>query len=130
MVKTRRDVNSAKAPSLKEKRLLQQQDTSMKRKAIKWMGLAKVLPLNSDILGDASGAYVNVVAFAKNKRGFRKTVKGELAAMGLTLKRLENPRPLKDHTIKYGVSKEIVALSKRLQAKTNSVEFSAFHTFP
>lgn len=98
-------------------------------KGVRWIGLAKVVPLNNETLGDARGAYVNAMAFANSKVEFRRKVKVGLAKIGVELKRLENPEPLKDRTRKFRVDKHILKISKRLSSKTSEVEFSTFHTY-
>lgn len=39
-----------------------------------WIGLAKIKSDTKDILGDAIGAYVNVLGLSNNKNDFRKKV--------------------------------------------------------
>jgi hypothetical protein len=96
----------------------------------KWIGLAHVFPLDSDVLGPASGAYVNVVGFAKDKLSFRKKVKLELAKIGLQLKRLEAAEPFNNRLSKFRLGEEILELSNRIESGESAVAFSKFHTYP
>ena len=100
------------------------------KKAIKQIGLAKVIVLNdSDILNGDKHAYTNVLGLAKNRSEFRNEVVHKLHSMDLKLIRLEGTEPLNVRRNKFKVPTEILKIAKRLSFETNRIEFSTFHTY-
>ena len=99
------------------------------KKAIIWIGLAKVRVLNeSNILKGNECAFTNAIGLAKTRTEFRKIVKAKLYTMELNLIRLEDTEPLSIRLKKNELNKDIIQLSRCL-SDDNIIEFSTFHTF-
>lgn len=73
---------------------------------VKWLGLPKVVAFDTDALDGATGAYVNVVGIASNKRVFRAHEKCKLAEMGLTLQWVEDVETFENRISRFHVSEE------------------------
>jgi hypothetical protein len=94
-----------------------------------WIGLAKVEQRSrKGVLGDTQQAYTNAIGSAVSKKGFRNSVKQELAKLGLDLLRLENAELLADRLTKYAIDSELRNVARKV-AKTDSVAFGTFHAF-
>lgn len=102
---------------------------SSPRKKDLWIGLARVKqPASIDVLGDADGAYVNVLALAANNLDFHSQVKGALAELGLTLSKLEDAETMASRLSKHSVDRELQKLSKEV-TRTGALRFDVFQTF-
>ena len=94
-----------------------------------WIGLAKVgQTSNSGVLGLSEGAYTNAIAHAVSKGSFRLKVKGAVAELGLSLKRLESAETLDDRLAKYSLDAELTKLVDEAR-QTGRVGFGTFHAF-
>ena len=101
---------------------------NMKRSASStelWIGLAKVRQRGrSGVLGNADGAYANVMALAANKAGFRKQVKDAVEALELELLRLERTGEFSNAE----VDMDLIRLSSQVE-RDGVVAFGTFHSY-
>jgi hypothetical protein len=94
-----------------------------------WIGGARVMqPKRNGILGDADGAYVNVIALASGKSDFRSQVKRSLEELGLILKRLKDAELLAERLKKHTLHKGLHVLAEEVRC-TGSIRFDVFCTF-
>ena len=94
-----------------------------------WIGGARVMqPKRNGALGDADGAYVNVIALAAGKSDFRSQIKKALGELNLTLVRLADAELLAERLKKHTIHKDLHALAKEVR-RTGSIRFDVFHTF-
>ena len=94
-----------------------------------WIGGARVVqPKRHGTLGDADGAYVNVIALAAGRSDFRLQIKNALEELNLTLVRLADAELLAERLEKHTMHKELHVLAKEVN-RTGSIRFDVFHTF-
>lgn len=79
-------------------------------------------------LGDAKGAYVNVVASAEDLLELEQKVKLALDELGLDLIEMDDAEVLPLTLSKARVSKEILTMAKTVR-KLDSVAFGTFYVF-
>ena len=95
----------------------------------KWIGLLHVSTLSRDgILGDVSGAYVNVLALVENSDEFIEKVKEATNELGLEFIGIDDSEPLSERMKKFKINDELVRISKEVIA-SNELRFGTFHTY-
>lgn len=94
-----------------------------------WIGLVGVTPQpENDLLGDAKGAYVNVLASATSASEYTDKVKRALHEAGLSLIEIENPEPLSERLSKWSVDEEIMTMAETVR-RIDSVTFGTFYKY-
>jgi hypothetical protein len=94
-----------------------------------WIGLIEVTPkAGNGSLGNAKGAYVNVVTFATSALSFKKRVIGALSEMNMNLVEFDPPEQLRARLFAKRVDKEIIQMAETAR-KLDSVVFGTFHTY-
>jgi hypothetical protein len=94
-----------------------------------WIGSAHVKqPHRNGTLGDADEAYVNVIALAADRSGFRRQVKKEVESLGLMLLRLKDGETLERRLSRHSIHQDLSRLSQEVQ-RTGQVAFDVFCTF-
>ena len=94
-----------------------------------WIGLVKVgQKSDSGILGASEGAYTNAIAVAVSRGSFRFKVKGAVAELGLSVRRLESAETLDARLAKYSLDAELTKVADEAR-KTGRVGFGTFHAF-
>lgn len=94
-----------------------------------WIGLVGVESHpGNDLLGDARGAYVNVVTLASSVSDYTDRVRAAVNELGLRLTEIENPEPLSRRTAKYAVNEEILTMANTAR-KLDSVTFGTFYPY-
>lgn len=102
---------------------------SSRREKELWIGLARVKqPSNVDILGDADGAYVNVLTLATNAADFHFQVEEAIKELGLSLSKLDDVETMSHRQSKHSVHREIKDLSKEVM-RTGALRFDVFQSF-
>jgi hypothetical protein len=98
-----------------------------------WIGLVEVRPLagNNEILGDAKGAFVNIVTWASNDEEYRRNAELIASKLGLFVSEIENPEPLRVRRMKTtgGLGQEIEDMISRAEDNPNAIIYGTFHTF-
>ena len=79
-------------------------------------------------LGDADGAYVNVIALAAGRSDFRMQVKKALEELNLTLVRLASSELLAERLKRHTMHKDLHVLSREVK-RTGMLRFDVFATF-
>ena len=94
-----------------------------------WIGLVKVgQKSDSGILGVSEGAYTNAIALAVSRGSFRFKVKGAVAELGLSVRRLESAETLDARLAKFSLDAELTKVADEAR-KTGRVGFGTFHAF-
>ena len=94
-----------------------------------WIGLVGVTPRpGNNLIGDAKGAYVNVLASAKSASEYTDKVERALDEVGLNLIEIENPEPLAERLSKWSVDEEIMMMAETVK-KIDSVVFGTFYEY-
>ena len=94
-----------------------------------WIGLVHVSSLpNNDLLGNAKGAYVNVLALANNPNDFTNKVKESIIDLGLDFIELEDAELFSERIENYEVQENIKILATEV-IKSKEVRFGDFHTY-
>jgi hypothetical protein len=79
-------------------------------------------------LGNADGAYVNVIALAAGRWDFRLQIKKALEELNLSLVKLADAELLADRLKKHPMHKQLHVLAKEVN-RTGSIRFDVFQTF-
>ncbi len=95
-----------------------------------WIALVGVKPREgTDLLGEnAKGAYVNILAWVSDAKGYRAEIEHALDDYGLSLITIEDMEPLFKRTAKFIIDEELQRLAEEVK-KTKNVRFGAFHTY-
>ncbi len=94
-----------------------------------WIGLVGVTPQpGNNLLGDAKGAYVNVLASATSAAKYTTKVKGALKEIGLNLIEIDDLEPLSERLSKWTVDEEIITMAQTVR-KIDSVAFGTFYEY-
>jgi hypothetical protein len=94
-----------------------------------WIGLVSVTPQpGNDMLGDAKGAFVNVLAFAENTNEYEGEARRALAELNLTAYEFEEVEAFSKRISKWTVDKELHVLADEVR-KTGAPRFGTFHNY-
>jgi hypothetical protein len=103
---------------------------SQTKKKELWIGKVEVRPLKgSRTLGDAKGAFVNVVTWASDARDFRRNADLVLGELGLFIVEIENPEPVSIRRTKAEFEETIEEMITRAQDNANAIIYGTFHTW-
>jgi hypothetical protein len=109
---------------------------SSKRKASKvsnediWIGMAEVKPSSKcEYLGDAVGAFTNVVGYAKNRSDFRLKAENLVESLFMKLVRLEDAEPVAQRLRRSSLDKELAKMVKLAAKKPGSIQYSTFDSW-
>jgi len=95
-----------------------------------WIGKVEVRPLKgSRILGDAKGAFVNVITWASNAKEYNCNADLVLRKLGLYILDVENAEPVSLRRKKAVFDEEIEDMIARAQDNPNAIIYSTFHTW-
>lgn len=95
-----------------------------------WIGLVEVRPENSDILGDAKGAFVDVVTWASDRDEYRRNADLVLGKLGLFVVEVENPEPVAERLRKGATfEEEVEDMIVRAQGIPDAIIYGTFHTW-
>jgi hypothetical protein len=95
-----------------------------------WIGKVEVRPLKgSTTLGDAKGAFVNIVTWAHDDNEYRRNVDLVLGELGLFVLEVENPEPVSVRRKKAVLEDEIEEIIARAQQNPNAIIYGTFHTW-
>ena len=95
-----------------------------------WTGLVEVRALKrSEILGDAKGAFVNLVTWAANALQFRSNAELVLGKLNLFVIEIENPEPVSDRRKKTDMEDELEDMIARAEDNPNAIIYGTFHTW-
>jgi hypothetical protein len=93
-----------------------------------WIGLAEVVPSEGcRLLGEAQGAFVNVLAWAISGRDFYAKVDKAVAGLELKLTDLEDSEPFSRRSAKWEVNEEILRMVDTANEEPSNIVFGAFH---
>ena len=98
----------------------------------KWHGFAEVAPfeINPEVLEGASGAFVNVIALARDIDEVQELTQNWLCQFGLNLITLSNVKLITSKAYqKGGLPDEMLQLANQV-SETSPVQFSTFDAFP
>lgn len=98
----------------------------------KWHGFAEVAPfeVSPDVLEGASGAFVNVIALARDTDEVQELTQNRLGQFGLNLITLSNVQLITSNDYhKGGLPDEMLELANQV-SETCPVQFSTFDAFP
>jgi hypothetical protein len=97
-----------------------------------WIGAVEVRPLkrNNEILGDAKGAFVNIVTWASDAEEYWRNAELVVAKLGLFIGEVVSPEPVEMRRKREGAFEEdIEDMVSRAQDNPNAIIYGTFHTF-
>jgi hypothetical protein len=95
-----------------------------------WIGLVEVRTLKrSEVLGDAKGAFVNIVTWAVDALQFKRNAEVVLGKLGLFVVEVENPQPIAKKRKSAEFEDEIEDMIDRAQDNPNAIIYGTFHTW-
>ena len=95
-----------------------------------WIGLVEVRALKpTEVLGDAKGAFVNLVTWAADAGQFKSNAELVLGKLGLFVVEIENPEPVSTRRKKAGFEEEIEDMIARAENNPNAIIYGTFHTW-
>lgn len=95
-----------------------------------WVGLVEVRPESGDILGDAKGAFVDIVTWASDRDEYRRNADLVLGKLGLFVVEVENPEPVAERRRKGATfEEEVEDMIVRAQDIPNAIIYGTFHTW-
>ena len=99
-----------------------------------WIGMVEVRSLqgHSEILGDAKGAFANIVTWAADGEEYRRNAElviGDLG--GLFVSEVVDPEPVEERRSRTGgeFEEDIEDMISRAQENPNAIIYGTFHTF-
>lgn len=94
-----------------------------------WIGLLHVRSkAPKGVLENSSGAYVNVLAMAKNINDFVGQIKNALIELNLEFIEIEDVELLSERKEKFEVDSSIIFLAEEVE-QSNEMRFGVFHTY-
>jgi len=94
-----------------------------------YIGMVGVVPiLGSDLLGDAKGAYVNVLALASEPQDYEAGVRRALEDLGLSPFEFEDVEPFVKRASQRILEEHLHVLALEV-SESGQVRFATFHTF-
>src|SRR5438270_11338583 len=99
-----------------------------------WIGMVEVRPTGegSEILGEAKGAFVNIVTWASDAAGYEGNVRRLIRDLGgLHMAEVVSPEPVaaRRARTKGAFEEEIEDIISRAQDNPNAIIYGTFHTF-
>jgi hypothetical protein len=95
-----------------------------------WIGLVEVRALErSEVLGDAKGAFVNMVTWATDANQFKSNAESVLGKLGLFVVGIENPEPVSTRRRTTAFEEEIEEMVTRAQVNPDAIIYGIFHTW-
>jgi hypothetical protein len=97
-----------------------------------WMGAVEVRALerNNDILEDAKGAFVNIIAWASDVHEYRHNAELIMSKLGLFISEVLAPEPVESRRrTGVGFAEEIEDMISRAQDNRNAIIYGTFHLF-
>jgi len=95
-----------------------------------WIGLVDVRPLpDSEILKDASGAYVNVLTWAVDAEEYRAKVGELMDYLHLMVTGIENPEPLSNRGRTEEFDSEVAKVAQEVQQNPDAIMYCTFHSW-
>ncbi len=95
-----------------------------------WIGKVEVRPLKgSRALGDAKGAFVNVVTWARDAEEFSRNANLVLGELGLFTIDVEEPEPVSTRRRKAVFEDSIEDMVARAQENPKAIIYGTFHTW-
>jgi len=93
-----------------------------------WIGKVEVRPLkNSRVLGDAKGAFVNVVTWACDAEEFGRKASLVLGELRLFVMEVENAEPISIRRKKAAFEDAIEDMVIRAEGNPNAIIYGTFH---
>ena len=103
--------------------------TTASSKPTTWIGLVQVVPAADETpLGDAKGAFVNVLAIADDRIAFEKQACAALASLGLRACAFEDTEPFVERLQRGMPDVELEVLAHQVAA-TGVPHYGTFHTY-
>ena len=94
-----------------------------------WIGLAHVKPRRgNNLLKDAAGAYVNILAMANNKQEYIKIIKYAIEEHNFKMIDVKNIEPYLIRKKKFKLKREIVQLANKVK-KSGITHFATFFVY-
>lgn len=93
------------------------------------IGMVGVVPAKgSDLLGNAKGAYVNVLALASTPQEYEDEVQRALGGLGLFAFEFEDVEPFANRASQRSLEADLYVLAAEV-SETGQPRFATFHTF-
>ena len=93
-----------------------------------WIGKVEVRPLKgSTVLGDAVGAFVNLVTWSRDPEEYRRNAALVLEELGLFIVEVENPEPVSVRRKKAVFEDSVVDMIDRAEGNPSAIIYGTFH---
>lgn len=94
-----------------------------------WIGLVEVRPRPGNVvLGQALGAFTNVLAWASDASDYEARVRGALAANDFDVLAVSEAEPLRERDRRTGVVQALVDLARQV-TEDDAVQFDTFQSY-
>ena len=94
-----------------------------------WIGLVNLVPNkgNGDLKG-AKGAYVNILAFAKNVENYKSLINLAAYEHDYSVRKIKDAEPFDDRIKNYKIDNDLLKLSRKVK-KTGKTHFGEFFVY-
>lgn len=94
-----------------------------------WVGRLEVSPISEKtVLHSVEGAYVNALVPAESEADFRRRVTEVAHALGLEVRSIEEPMPVRWLVGHRRLDEDLVRLAEEA-GRSDQVQFATFHTY-
>ena len=94
-----------------------------------WIGLVGVRAVpGNDVLGDAVGAYVNILCWTNCREQFVQCVTEAMQAFGFSVEEMEDMEPLETRLLRGPVGEQLAILAEEVRT-TKQPRCGTFHSF-
>jgi hypothetical protein len=95
-----------------------------------WIGMVEVRPsIDSSVIADADGAFVNVLTWASNSNEFRQKVGELMNDLRLHVTGIESAEPLTQRGPEESLDQEIRRVAGEVRRNPDAIMYSTFHTW-
>jgi len=93
-----------------------------------WIGLAELMPLDGcTLMGEAKGAFVNVVGWADSSDAFYSKIERIVATLHMKLLSLEDAEPFSQRSSRWEVDDSILQMIDTATENQEDLVFGTFH---
>jgi hypothetical protein len=97
-----------------------------------WIGITEVRPSSAKpnrTIGEAKGAFVNIVTWASDAAEFKRNAELVLDKLSLSVVDVQDPEPVVVRRKKAEFDEEIEDIIDRAESNPNAIIYATFHTY-
>jgi hypothetical protein len=95
-----------------------------------WIGMVEVRPsVDSRVISEASGAFVNVLTWAIDSEEFRQKAGELMDDLRLQIVAIEKAEPLANRGAETQLEEEIARIASEVRYNPSAIRYSTFHTW-